>query len=150
MSMQLSASGSCSVFPLVVMGIVFAIVIVILSTSSSPPPSLPPSPGSWTPVLVGVHGHAGLWQSCLLHWEWWRRHWVLLNSTGLRLNTMIWGCGLLWTLTRQTLTFKNHAHMHIGITYIKKINYLSPGYVVGSADIDKCGLRRLYLHHSSW
>ena len=40
---------------------------IILSTSSSPPPSLPLSPGSWTPVLIGVHGHAGLWQSCLLH-----------------------------------------------------------------------------------
>ena len=38
--------------------------------------------GSGTPLLSGVHGHVGVWQPCLLHWERGGGHGLLLNPTG--------------------------------------------------------------------
>ena len=45
-------------------------------------PVTPVPPGPRPSLLPSLHGHAGVWQSGLLHREWGGGHWLLLHPPG--------------------------------------------------------------------
>ena len=152
MSMQLSASGSCSVFPLVVMGIVFATATVILSFYQR---------------HHRHHHHYHYHQDLGLLFSLVFMGMLVFGSLAFYIENgeedtgfysipqvfylMQWFGGVVFWHWQGKLWLSKTMHTcRLGSHISKSINYLSPGYVVGSADIDKCGLRRLYLHHSPW
>ena len=154
MSMQLSASGSCSVFPLVVMGIVFATATVILSFYQR---------------HHRHHHHYHYHQDLGLLFSLVFMGMLVFGSLAFYIengeeDTGFYSIPQVFDLIQwfgDDVVFCGHWQdklwlsktmrtCRLGSHISKSINYLSPGYVVGSADIDKCGLRRLYLHHSPW
>ena len=56
--------------------------MAIMMTMTSMMPVTPVPPGSRSPLLPCLHGHAGVWQPGILHREWGGGHGLLLHPPG--------------------------------------------------------------------